>query len=165
MFKRLYDIYKLKNSNDNIKIFNLDGYKGYIKIVNIYDGDTFRAVVRIHNRNLKFTFRPIGYDAPEMKPRLDTPNRDNHIKQAHQAKKYFEDLISYDNKYKGCCFCKSQNIVYAECYKNDKYGRVLVNIFHEKGFKKSINTMMLESGLTMEYDGGTKKEFKNLITK
>lgn len=162
--RRLWYKHAYRNASDAIPNFSLDGYKGWAKIVNVYDGDTFRACVYVHDRVLKFTFRPLGYDAPEMKPRLDTPNREEHKKNAVIARDYFKDLVSYDGEETtkpGCCFVcttKGNGLVYLECYKNDKYGRTLVNVFKHPG-TKSINQLMIDSGLVQEYDGKTKSEF------
>lgn len=163
-FKRLWYKSIFRKASDTIPNFSLDGYRGWAKIVNVYDGDTFRACVYIHDRILKFTFRPLGYDAPEMKPRLDTPNRDIHKKNAVIARDLFKEYIGYEDEYtyKGCCFVpmsKPNGLVYIECFKNDKYGRTLVNVYRYKG-GKSINDMMIDSGLVLRYDGKTKAEFE-----
>lgn len=161
IFNKYYTIYLLRNANDNIKNFNLENYKGWIKVVNVYDGDTFRACLSLHGKILKFTFRPIGYDAPEMKPRLDTPQREIHKKQAIEAKEYFQKLIGFDQEQSTCCSLYSySSMIYVHCYKNDKYGRVLVEMFKNEYDKLSINKMMLDSGLVQPYDGGTKKVFE-----
>lgn len=162
--RRLWHKYIFRNATDTIPNFSLDGYKGWAKIVNVYDGDTFRACVYVHDRVLKFTFRPLGYDAPEMKPRLDTPNRETHKKNAVLARELFKEYTGYINEYSvkpGCCFVctsKPNGLVYLECFKNDKYGRTLVNVYRYPG-GKSVNDMMIDSGLVLRYDGKTKAEF------
>ena len=157
LINKCYSFYLLQNANDKIKIFNLENYKGWVKVVNVYDGDTFRACLYLHGKILKFTFRPTGYDAPEMKPRLDMPQRELHKKQAVEAKEYFEKLIGFEQKSTTCCMISSSSMIYVHCYKNDKYGRVLVEMFKDEHDKVSINKMMLDSGLVQPYDGGTKK--------
>lgn len=159
LLKKYHTFYLLQNANDNIKIFNLENYKGWIKVVNVYDGDTFRACLSLHGKVLKFTFRPIGYDAPEMKPRLDTPQRELHKKQAVEAKEYFKKIIGFEQETANC-FWTCNSMIYVHCYKNDKYGRVLVEMFKNEYDKISINKMMLDSGLVQPYDGGTKKSFE-----
>ena len=170
ILKGFYKKYLLSKATDDIPLFNLDGYKGWAKIVNVYDGDTFRAVVYKNNRILKFTFRPIGYDAPEMKPRKDTPYRDRHIDLAHKAKNYFMELVNFDPnlekiKYNYCTSCaccderKINGLIFIHCQKNDKYGRVLVTIYNNPGDVVSINSLMLTSGYVLPYDGKTKSEF------
>ena len=77
---------KLSITDETIPVFNLDNYQGYAKVTDVYDGDTFKACIILHNRVLKFNFRTIGYDAPEIKPPKDIPNRDKHIAMAKRAK-------------------------------------------------------------------------------
>jgi len=60
----------LSGADDSIPVFSLKGYEGYAKITSVYDGDTFNAVIKLHGRVIKFKFRTLGYDAPEVVPRL-----------------------------------------------------------------------------------------------
>lgn len=161
---------KLRNATDKVPPFCLDGYKGWAKIVNVYDGDTFRACIYKNNRLMKFTFRPIGYDAPEMRPRLDTPNREKHIEQAKEARTHFIQLVNYKDppnnppRNISCftiCDCEESydSFVYIDCKKNDKYGRTLVTLYKKPGDEISINSQMLSSSLVLPYEGKTKKEF------
>lgn len=161
LFNKYYSFFLLKNANDSIKIFNLENYQGWLKVVHVYDGDTFRGCLNLHGKILKFTFRPIGYDAPELKPRLDTPQREIHIKQAIEAREHFKNLMSFDASIKsGFLCCSSKNMIYVKCFKNDKYGRVLVEMFKNECDNISINKMMLDSGLVQEYYGGKKNTFE-----
>ena len=72
--------------DDSLPVFDLRNYKGYAKITSVYDGDTFNAAVILHGRVLKFKFRTLGYDSPEMKPSLGMINRDDHIHYARLAR-------------------------------------------------------------------------------
>lgn len=166
LWRGYYKKYKLSRANDKLPLFNLNGYKGWAKVVNVYDGDTFRAVIYKNNMLMKFTFRPIGYDAPEMKPRLDTPQREQHILQAYQAKNKLETLFCFEQSldtiprewYK-CFDTNSNGLIWIDCQKNDKYGRVLVTMYKTPENEISINSLMLSSGLVLPYDGKTKSTF------
>lgn len=92
---------------------------------------------------MKYTFRTLGYDAPEMKPLLSTPNRDKHKEMAIKTRNFFSDLVK-------------DKIVKLKCGKFDKYGRILVTVYSQG---KCINDIMLQSGLVLPYDGKTKLEF------
>ena len=146
--KDCYHKYILRRANDQIKQFNMDGVKCYGVLVNVYDGDTFRAVVYHDGRMKKLTFRPIGYDTPEMKPPKSMENRDAHIEKAKEARQKFIDLCGGMHSY-----------VFLRCGKYDKYGRVLVHVTNRRYSRKTINDLMLESGLANPYNGGTKLEF------
>jgi endonuclease YncB( thermonuclease family) len=126
----------------------MDGVERYAKLVHVYDGDTFRAAMIHNNRIKKLTFRPVGYDTPEMKPLKSMPNRETHIRLAKEARAHLIELCGGIDSY-----------VFIKCHKFDKYGRVLATVYRTRYSKKSINQMMLDSGLANAYDGGTKKDF------
>lgn len=123
--------------------FSYNGIKCYAKVVDIYDGDTGRIVFKENGIFKQYKFRLIGIDTPELKPPLNTPNREEIVKKAKEAKEYVVKLIL--NK-----------VVWVEMSKFDKYGRILVNIYPKYISKKSINQLLLESKLGKEYFGGTK---------
>jgi endonuclease YncB( thermonuclease family) len=146
--KDCYHKYLLCKANDTIKQFSMDGVQCYGVVVNVYDGDTFRAVVYHNGLMKKLTFRPVGYDTPEMKPLKSMENREIHIEKAKEARQKFIDLCGGMNSY-----------VFLRCGKYDKYGRVLVHVTNRRYSRKTINNLMLESGLSNPYNGGTKLEF------
>lgn len=140
--------------------FNLDGKKIDCYVNSVYDGDTIKVLIpmqiNIHNfkddktiiiNNLEqpisyyeIKIRLYGIDTPEMKPLLSTPNRDEHIKKAHEAKNFLSNLIL--NK-----------IITINFLQNDKYGRPLANIFYNN---ENINELMIKNNFAKSYDGGTK---------
>lgn len=146
--KDSYHKFVLRKCTDNIKQFSMDGVHCYGVLVNVYDGDTFRACVYHNGIVKKLTFRPTGYDTPEIRPLKKIQNRDAHIAKAKEARQKFIDFCGGVGSY-----------VYLQCGKYDKYGRVLVRVSNRRYSTKSINDLMLESGLANVYDGGTKKEF------
>jgi len=156
---------KLSVIDETIPVFSLDKYEGYAKVTDVYDGDTFKACIILYNRVLKFTFRTVGYDAPEMKPSRDTPNRDKHIAMAKRAKYTFASFLGYDDRSKHVpwnpfkCNFNVNGWVWISCKKNDKYGRTLVFVYKNRRDMVSINQKMIDTGFVNAYDGGTKKEF------
>ena len=151
ILRYFYQKRKLSTTDDTVPIFNLDGFKGYAKITNVYDGDTFKACILKHNRVLKFNFRTLGYDSPEMKPRLGIPHRQEYINAAVEARELLKELVGFNNnithKLWNPCLCKTKinGFVYIECGKNDKYGRTLVTVYKHKNDSKSVNQQMIES--------------------
>jgi hypothetical protein len=156
---------KLSKTDVSIPVFSLDKYQGYAKVTDVYDGDTFKACIILHNRVLKFNFRTIGYDAPEIKPLRDTPNRDKHIAMAKRAKYTFMSFLGFDDRAKHtlwnpfACKFKVNGWVWISCKRNDKYGRTLVFVYKNRRDMVSINKKMIDTGFVNAYDGGTKKEF------
>lgn len=115
----------------------------YCKIVDCYDGDTVKGTFFDGNKLVQKSFRIYGYDSPEIKPKKDLPNREEHIQKAKEAKAALEELIL--NK-----------VVIIKCLKDDKYGRTLVNI-KTIDFDIDIEQFMLENNHGYAYFGGAKK--------
>jgi len=150
-FRDMYHkYYILRGVTDKLKAFNMDGVKLFGKIVNVYDGDTFRACIHHNGIVKKLTFRPVGYDTPEMRPLKSIANREKHIDKAKDARQKFIEISGGVGAY-----------VFLQCHMNDKYGRILVTLYKRRNRKrdKSINQLMIESGLANVYDGGKKLLF------
>ena len=109
----------------------------------IYDGDTLSFVFRNNGRVEKWRCRTLGYDSPEIKPRLTHPTRDREIANAKAAKERFTQLVTTQSK-----------LVQIRCGAFDKYGRVLVTII-ANGL--NVNEAMIREGHGYEYHGGTKR--------
>ena len=82
-----------KSTFENTEEYTLEGIKKTGKVIKVYDGDTLWVAIDIHLKIYKFKVRMLGYDSPEMKPRLNLPKREEEIVAAKKAKKYIEDLV------------------------------------------------------------------------
>ena len=103
----------IKNS---YKTYNLENIIGKFYVESIYDGDTITLLVPMQiniydminkdnfdiksNKNLnnsinyyKIKVRLLGIDTPEIKPKKDLENREEHIKKAYNARDYLSNLI------------------------------------------------------------------------
>ena len=145
--KNIIEEHKLKKCNSNIQVFSYNGLYKNCKIVDVYDGDTFKACFYYNGELIKYTFRTLGYDSPEMKPKLNKKNRNIEKKKAIEARDYFIKLTNDKN-----------GIVKIKFGKFDKYGRILATVYNKNN--KNVNNLMIESGHGIPYDGGKKKEFK-----
>lgn len=136
-------INQLENATfENCKLFELNFTTA--KCIKVYDGDTIWIAFN-HGENIyKTKARLSGIDTPELKPPLNTPNRKKIIESALKSKNKLSELI--ENK-----------IITVKCDGADKYGRLLITIFHKD---ININEYMIEKKLAVKYDGGT----KNIIT-
>lgn len=131
-----------KISPENVNLFSLNGNKYPCRVVSVYDGDTCTVLFKMNRTPVKFKVRMLGYDSPEMKPRLNVENREQIKREAHVAK---EALISKT---------KDRNII-LHCGKWDKYGRLLGTLYNDN---ININEWMISSGYGYPYDGGTKRK-------
>lgn len=126
------------------------------KIKSIYDGDTFTIITRLHRGEPyeEYSIRLLGFDAPEVKPVMTTPNRELH----KQAGLHLRDLLRER--------FQPGTIVAVEFTKEEKYGRLLGEIFtvqrnwyfkYVKGV--SIGASLVLHGLVLPYGGQTKSDF------
>lgn len=113
-----------------------------VKVVKVYDGDICTLVFYYHKKRYKFKIRLDHIDTPELKSENEI-----EVKIANKARDRLIELI--DNK-----------LVYVECFGNDKYGRMLANIYSNKKMNKSFNDTLISEGLAVYYDGGKKKDFE-----
>ena len=138
-----YTFYQLMKINpENVGLFSLKGKKYPCRIVSVYDGDTCTALFKLNRNPVKFKVRMLGYDSPEMKPRLNVENREQIKREAEAAK---QALISKT---------KDRNII-LHCDSWDKYGRLLGTLYVDN---ININQWMINSGYGYPYDGGTKRK-------
>ena len=163
-FYRFFCCFNKKNIIvDNYKKFDLNDISGNFYVKSVYDGDTITILIPINiniydmnssnsfdlnsNKNIhnkiflnEIKVRLSGIDTPEIKPRLNIINREEHIKKAKEARDFLSNLIL--NK-----------IIYVKLYHNDKYGRPLVDIYYND---IHLNNLLLEKGFANKYDGKTK---------
>ena len=146
----------------NVPIFSLDGMSCLAKIVDIYDGDSCKLVMKYGGRLQCFNCRLAGIDTPEMKPLRSKPGRELEIENAIKCRNRLAELCcDYESPSSSLHFKKiiSRNtkIVQIDCGKFDKYGRLLVIIFING---QNVNEILVNEGYAKKYDGGTKEEFK-----
>jgi endonuclease YncB( thermonuclease family) len=115
---------------------------------NIYDGDTFSIVFEYRGEIIKYRCRCLGYDSPEMKPKLNVTNRDREVAAAKAAKARLTELLQKS----------PTKLIRVTCSEFDKYGRILVNVWNGVD-SDSINDIMVREGHGREYSGGTKEEW------
>jgi endonuclease YncB( thermonuclease family) len=138
----------LLNSTNEIKPFSFNGKILLAKVIHIIDGDTIKVNIFIGKELKQFVIRMYGYDSPEMKTK-------NPIEKQYaiRSKNIISQLIF--NK-----------IVKLECFKYDKYGRILANVFIKLNQKiMNVNQFMIDNRLGYSYFGTTKITFEELYNK
>lgn len=167
------DILK-KSTNENVKEFSLDGLFTICKVVDVYDGDTFR-VVFFKNLNdkepMKLKVRALGCNAAEMHPLKSNLFREEEMKMACLAKNRLIQLVTdsemditnnYDKNEIKNILSKNTKLMFIEFSNFDKYGRVLGTLYSDNTKNKSINQIMIDEKHAVYYDGG--KRDKNSLT-
>ena len=142
---------ELRKATDSIPKFSFKGKSFKGKIVRVYDGDTFWACFYLDNKIIKYNFRCLGYDSPEMKPKNKSDGEKQAEKEAAGIAK--NEFIN---------FCKTDDdLVILKCHEFDKYGRILVEVYGKDKIT-SINKKMIDGGYGYPYNGGTKTDFSKI---
>jgi endonuclease YncB( thermonuclease family) len=141
--KNLKDI-----KNSELKHFSLNGLKTEGKVVHVYDGDTCSIIFEYKNEIVKFRCRLNGINTPE----LNSSNKDEHEKAIicrnklitlvtnvdttlltkNMSKKDIKNLLDTNTK-----------LINIECFKFDKYGRLLVNL-EDDNSKELLNEKIMD---------------------
>tara|TARA_B100000963_G_C22587949_1_gene654069 strand:- start:39 stop:515 length:477 start_codon:yes stop_codon:yes gene_type:complete len=141
-------------NEDSFKTFSLEGLNTYCCILSIYDGDTCTIGFKWKGEYFKTKVRMLGYDSPEMKPKLDVKNREEEKAAARRAKDFLDKSTR-------------DKTLWIEFKKFDKYGRPLAILYTETNTycylcgktRININDLMVQEGHGYAYDGGTKTKF------
>ena len=140
---------QLYNSNNDVPLFSLNNQRFIAKIVNIYDGDSFKANIFLNGKIVKFNCRANGYDSPEKRPsrKIEENKRNEIISKALEAREYFEKMVT----------STENGFVILECKNFDKYGRLLADVYLDDEKNTFVNKEMIAGGHGYEYHGGTKR--------
>ena len=132
---------QLKQADDSIPEFSLDGIKQMCKVVDVYDGDTVKVVFFTNNILHKWSVRLYGINTPELRPSRSMPNRDIEIQKARESRDFLKkELEKYDN------------IVCIKCLHFDKYGRLLGLLYPKLDSKDSFNQLLINNNLATVYE-------------
>lgn len=131
------------NDVDNTcPLFSLVGQEHNAKVVDVYDGDSIKIVIKLSGSFQKFNCRLADIDTPELRSK-----NMNEKLYAHYVKKKVEnDLLN--------------KIIKVKCGKFDKYGRLLIWIFLEglpDHHTAIYNQYIIKNKWGIQYDGKTKK--------
>lgn len=142
-----------KHHDKNTKQFNLNGKILYGRVVSIIDGDTIKVVIHIFKEYYKFTIRLNNIDTCEK-----TSDNSEVKELSLKAKNRLYELITYKTNYDNIYDELNTNTygIWLKCTKNDKYGRILADIFINKEDTISLNQILINEKLAYNYKGGKK---------
>jgi endonuclease YncB( thermonuclease family) len=146
--------YLQSNSFQSLPLWSLEGEKTHGKVTRVLDGDTIEIVILNHDQVQKHQLRLLGIDAPELRPRKTVADRELQIRAAEAVSRYLSKIVA-----------GSDNIVWVEFSKKDKYGRWLGEIFTENKdaelenlyIRTSINKLLLTKHFVKTYNGGARQ--------
>jgi endonuclease YncB( thermonuclease family) len=114
---------------ENTSAFTLRG-KAKCKVLQILDGDTFRAAMYLGGTPYVFRFRVLEINAPELKPRLKVSDRLQVIRKAKAARLALEGMIMGRT-----CDVNMHGM--------DNFGRLLAEVYVDE---KNVGHEMIETG-------------------
>lgn len=132
----------IMNKNKKYSQYSLTNYTTWIKIIEVYDGDTIKGLMNFRNKIDLWNIRMYGYDSPEMKPLKTKDNRDKEIELAKQSKKALENHVLNQH-------------IFVKIIGFDKYGRLLAELFSGT---LNINEWMIKNNYGYSYMGGKKRD-------
>lgn len=115
----------------------------WMKIVNVYDGDTCTALCVFRGKLVRWRCRMFGYDCPELRSKIP---EEKQI--ALLGKEQLKLLLNY----------RTRRPFRGHCRGIDKYGRLLLDV-KVKG--RPISEVMIEKNLAIAYTGGKKAKFEH----
>ena len=137
---------------------SINGLKCYGRLIDVYDGDTVKVILPTFNSYYKFTIRLNGIDTCEIKSK-DKILQENGIKARDRVLELLTNNKKNTKKDIKNLLESEVFLVWVECFDNDKYGRILANIYKDENEKKSISEILLEEKLAYSYEG--KKKLSN----
>jgi len=115
------------------------------EIIKVIDGDTIDIILDVgFNISTKQRIRINRIDTPET-----------------NSKNIQEKQLALEAKEFVAMWLVNQNKLTIKTLKDDKYGRMLGEIFNERG--ECLNDILLEKGYAWEYDGGEKSNNINTL--
>ena len=154
----------------NTKMFTFEGRLMYVRVVDVYDGDTITAIAETTpGQYHQLKFRLVGIDTPEMrrKPGQSDEDADAEKVGAVSARNHVIEMILGSVVYNANrealaasnsrdlirkLFEENVSIVEIECGDFDKYGRVLgkIYIYIDKS-RVCINSDLIAGGYAVPY--------------
>jgi len=132
-------------TREHLTDFTYENISTVAKVVSVYDGDTCRIAFGYPSNDddaeiIMLSCRLNGIDTPEIR------NKNLEEKQlAIEARDYLKEMVMNDGQ-----------LVYVVFYKNDKYGRPLVDIYIDEMLRHCVNDKLIDSGYAKLYNGGKK---------
>jgi endonuclease YncB( thermonuclease family) len=135
------------HSSQDIKELDFKGFRGWCRVLSVYDGDTMTLAIPFQGRPYKFSVRMEGIDTPEIKG--DDKER------ALEARDRLIELITGKRNAGKEVFKNSVYLVWFECSGFDKYRRLLGKVYSAPS-KTNFTDVLIAEKHGYAYYGGTK---------
>ena len=139
-------INELEKTDNKVPLFSLNNEFKLGRVVDVYDGDTCKINMKFKDKIYKWNCRLMGIDTPELRTK-----NENEKECGYYVRDRLREYIL-------------NQIVVVQCLNFDKYGRLLVYIYHYDNNRnldsyannESINKWLINNNYALSYDGGTK---------
>jgi len=140
------------------------GWRGWCKVVSVYDGDT-ATLVLAGRSGVRYKARMLGIDTEELRQPRAASDREAKADLAFRARNALASMASDvavdpGDRRKGAdwdaLFGESRRLVWCECEGEDLYGRMLVHLRARRGAGPTFSDALIEQRLALPYDGQTK---------
>lgn len=146
---KIPDKKQLEGDFSHLKYFSFEGEVHEAKVLRVIDADTLDIVHIVHEQARRDALRLYGFDAPEKRPRKNSPLCEIEKQAALAATEVLQKLL-----------VQSNNIISVKFHKPEKYGRQLGEVFlqTQKG-TINIQKWMVEQKIVKPYFGKKKEDW------
>jgi len=141
----------------NTPLFSLKGKEGWVRLVDIYDGDTITIVLVVGGEVRRLQVRLAGIDTCEMRSK-SMETRQLAIDAKASLLRFLTGLVLQSDD--GSLRSRLNDgvyLVYCVFLEQDKYGRTLANVYADDKKDLSASNMLMHAGLAYAYGGKTKR--------
>lgn len=128
-----------------IQNFSFEKKCFWCRVIKVYDGDSITGIIKFENKFYKIPIRLNGIDACEIRnSNIILKNR------AILCRERLAEIIGFEDPNINC-------MIWIVCDRNDKYGRVLADLYKHPTDTVRIQDTLIEERQAYTYTGKTKK--------
>jgi len=144
--------------------FSLLGNNLYVRVVDVYDGDTLTVIIPVGGKYYRYHVRMIGIDTCEMKSRNQLI-KTRAIRARNTILKWICDPVCpdrinvterYSSKDIPLILSERVYLVWIKCGNFEKFGRLLAAIYNNSEDEESFASRLIQCRLGYAYNGGSK---------
>lgn len=129
-----------------VPYFSFEDKCFWCRIVKVYDGDSVTGIIKFENTFYKISIRLNGIDACEIRSNTNVFLKNKAI----ACKERLTQLLDFKDPRTNC-------MVWIVCYRNDKFGRVLADIYTSPDSRVKIQDILVSENMAYVYSGGARK--------
>lgn len=141
-----------------IEKFSFAGQSFYTRIVDLYDGDSYRIVVHVNGSLSYVMTRLLGIDTAEISSKNAVEKGRAVAARDYALSWALKDPAAFATKKQiKEALAKTPAIVFVKCLEQDKFGRILVEVFRTRDdAEPSLNQQLIDAGHAIQYGGERK---------